>query len=71
MLRRAQVEDFQPYYVFHGQDYKNLGIGSAIIEEVLERETQKEIEDRRRAERVKAEENAAKQNVHLMRTLKT
>lgn len=69
MLRRAQVEELQPYYVFHGQDYKNLQIGSAIILEVLERETKKETEDQRRAERVKAEEDAAKQKVHFMRAL--
>jgi len=39
---RPEVENFQPYYVFHKRRLNDLRIGNEIIKEMLEQETTKE-----------------------------
>ncbi|KII95164.1 hypothetical protein PLICRDRAFT_128697 [Plicaturopsis crispa FD-325 SS-3] len=62
---RPEVKDFQPYYVFNARKMEDLRIGSAMLEETLVTEREKE----ERQKRAKAEEKAAAaavaQNVKL------
>jgi len=54
---RAEVENFQPYYVFNQYRMTELRIGKEVIHEALEREEQKA----ERVKRAKEAEKAAKE----------
>lgn len=54
LIMRAQVKDFQPYYVFHPRHMEDLRIGAAILREHINLETEKA----ERAARAKANEKA-------------
>ena len=54
-MGEAQVENFQPFYVFNKRRMNDLKIGAAIIKEALDRELPKE----EQAARKRAEEKAA------------
>ncbi|KAF4575062.1 hypothetical protein EYR36_006418 [Pleurotus pulmonarius] len=52
---RAEVKNFQPYYVFNPRKLEDLQIGAAILKEALDRQSEKE----ERASRAKQEEKEA------------
>ncbi|KAI0677544.1 hypothetical protein C8Q78DRAFT_96843 [Trametes maxima] len=54
-----QVENFQPYYIFHPRHMDNLKIGAAMIKEALDRELVKEDRDQRKRAEEKAAHEAA------------
>ena len=55
--------DFESYYLFGGKTYKDLRIGSAMIEEVLAREVKKAEEEAIRRERDKEEDETHRRKV--------
>ncbi|KAG9218911.1 hypothetical protein CCMSSC00406_0000975 [Pleurotus cornucopiae] len=52
---RAEVKNFQPYYVFNPRKLHDLQIGAAILKEALDRQSEKD----ERASRAKQEEKEA------------
>jgi len=52
---RADVQNFQPYYVFNPRKTTELRIGAAVLREALDRESEKE----ERTSRAKAQEKGA------------
>lgn len=54
---RADVQDFQPYYVFDPSCSKELRIGAEVVREALTRETEKE----ERVQKYRKEEKSLKQ----------
>ena len=60
---RVQVDNFQPFYVWHKRHLNDLKTGAAIIKEALERENVKEVQAQRRKEEEKAAQEAAKAKV--------
>ncbi|KAH9951579.1 hypothetical protein B0H21DRAFT_818030 [Amylocystis lapponica] len=53
---KPEVENLQPFYVFNKRRLNDLRIGTAVLEEVMERELEREA----REQRAKEEEKAAK-----------
>ncbi|KAL6309529.1 hypothetical protein BKA93DRAFT_757832 [Sparassis latifolia] len=58
-----KVENFQPYYMFNPRHMSDLRIGSAMLEEALERELSKEERARHAREAEKAASEAAVANI--------
>lgn len=62
---RAEVKDFQPYYVFNPRHVTDLHIGAAILEEAIDLEERKQERLKRSRAEEKAAAAAAAQNVKL------
>ncbi|KAI6151894.1 hypothetical protein BKA82DRAFT_2906412 [Pisolithus tinctorius] len=62
---RAEVKDFQPYYVFNPRHRTDLRIGAAILEEVIDLEEKKQERLKRSRAEGRAAAAAAAQNVKL------
>ncbi|KAI6105554.1 hypothetical protein F5141DRAFT_134531 [Pisolithus sp. B1] len=62
---RAEVKDFQPYYVFNPRHVADLRIGAAILAEAIDLEEKKQERLKRSRAEEKAAAAAAAQNVKL------
>ncbi|EIN10648.1 hypothetical protein PUNSTDRAFT_65728, partial [Punctularia strigosozonata HHB-11173 SS5] len=62
---RAEVKNFQPYYVFNQRHMDDLRIGAAMLREALELQTGKMTRQERAKKEEKAAADAVAKNVHL------
>ncbi|RPD67156.1 hypothetical protein L226DRAFT_529545 [Lentinus tigrinus ALCF2SS1-7] len=58
-----EVDNFQPFYVWHKRHWNDLQIGAAMIKEALARENIKEVHAQRKREEEKAAQEVAKAKV--------
>ncbi|KAI0719546.1 hypothetical protein C8T65DRAFT_635723 [Cerioporus squamosus] len=58
-----EVDNFQPFYIWHKRHMNDLKIGAAMIKEALDRENVKEVQAQRRKEEEKAAQEAAKAKI--------
>ncbi|KAI6164891.1 hypothetical protein EDD17DRAFT_1884828 [Pisolithus thermaeus] len=65
---RAEVKDFQPYYVFNPRHVADLRIGAAILAEAIDLEEKKQERLKRSRAEEKAAAAAAAQNAHDRKT---